>query len=152
MSSRQASRALTALGLVVFLLQAQLQGVSAMGSGNHFEDAQVGLDYVVYQPLSTAGMTLKDFTLVPCNNSHDEAVLAHYAAAGKTLTLVERSQTYSCSYSPKAAAGQSVQTITKPGSGMLTASKITFIWRGLKPTEIKAIESSLSTKYPRPKQ
>ena len=38
----------------------------AMGSGNPYQDAQVGLNYVVYQPTYTAGLSLKNFGMHKC--------------------------------------------------------------------------------------
>jgi len=145
-------KAFLALGLFSLLATTSCVDAGAMGSGNNFEDAQVGLDYVVYQPLNLAGLTLLSFTLVPCNNNHDEALLANYGSAQSHLTLVERSRTYTCSYTPQVSGHDLEKTISKAGSGYLTGSKLTFIWHGLTATQLNTIINSLSTKYSRPKQ
>ena len=45
--------------LVAGLLAMSTLPAHAMGSGNPYQDAQVGLNYVVYQPSFTAGLTRK---------------------------------------------------------------------------------------------
>lgn len=151
-SKKLGPKATLALGLFSLLTTTSCVHAGAMGSGNNFEDAQVGLDYVVYQPLNTVGMKLLSFTLAPCNNNHDEAVVANYGNATAHLTVIERSRTYSCSYKPHLAAHESEKTLGKAGSGYLTGTQLTLVTRGLMTTQINAIITSLSTKYPRPKQ
>ena len=60
----------------------------AMGSGNPYEDAQVGLNYVVYQPSYTAGLTLKNFGMHKCGVG-DLALNVNYVSGKKNFLLTE---------------------------------------------------------------
>ena len=151
-SNLRGVRALATLGCLTLSTSLAMVGANAMGSGNHFEDAQVGLNYVVYQPLNTAGLTLVSFTLAPCGNNHDDALVARYTGPRAHFTLVEYSRTYSCSYVPKIAGSDVLQTIGKAGSSYLTATTLKIISQGLSTSQLASIVQSFSTKYPRPKQ
>ena len=54
-----------------------------MGSGNRYEDAQVGLDYVVYEPINTAGLRVANFTMDNCHNNHDMELDVLYGSGKK---------------------------------------------------------------------
>jgi hypothetical protein len=51
---------------------------SAMGSGNPYEDMQVGVGYTVYQPTYTAGIELHHTGGISCTDGSDEALAATY--------------------------------------------------------------------------
>jgi hypothetical protein len=54
---------------------------AAMGGPNPYEDAQVGLTYPVYQPMTVLGLPLTSFKLLPCAAGQDESVSATYGKA-----------------------------------------------------------------------
>jgi hypothetical protein len=54
---------------------------AAMGSPNPYENAQVGLNYPVYQPKTLLGLTMSSFKLLPCAVGQDESVYATYGKA-----------------------------------------------------------------------
>jgi hypothetical protein len=58
---------------------------SAMGSPNPYDNAQVGLNYAVYQPKTILGLPISSFKLLSCGTGKDESV---YATYGKAYTPV----------------------------------------------------------------
>ena len=61
----------------------------AMGSGNIYEDLQVGVSYAVYEPNYTAGLKERHSgATYPCPKGTDENVLAEYGSAKKSLLTV----------------------------------------------------------------
>jgi hypothetical protein len=54
---------------------------AAMGGPNPYDDAQVGLTYPVYQPMTVLGLPLTSFKLLPCPAGQDESVYATYGKA-----------------------------------------------------------------------
>ena len=54
---------------------------AAMGGPNPYDDAQVGLTYPVYQPMTVLGLPLTSFKLLPCAAGQDESVSATYGKA-----------------------------------------------------------------------
>jgi hypothetical protein len=54
---------------------------AAMGGPNPYDDAQVGLTYPVYQPMTVLGLPLTSFKLLPCAAGQDESVSATYGRA-----------------------------------------------------------------------
>jgi hypothetical protein len=54
---------------------------AAMGGPNPYENAQVGLTYPVYQPMTVLGLPLTSFKLLPCAAGQDESVSATYGKA-----------------------------------------------------------------------
>jgi hypothetical protein len=147
------SLAIPVVAGLLLLIQQLLMGQQAnafieMGSGNHFEDAQVGLDYVVFEPVFTAGLALKNFTLIPCGNNHDEALSARYGSGKKIFTLIETSSTYKCHLPAITIIAGGVSTsATKPGAGMLTGTSLRVISRGLSNSEITLLMKKLKPKF-----
>jgi hypothetical protein len=58
---------------------------AAMGGPNPYDDAQVGLTYPVYQPMTVLGLPLTSFKLLPCAAGQDESL---YATYGKAYTPI----------------------------------------------------------------
>ncbi|HTT89595.1 MAG TPA: hypothetical protein VMF65_08560 [Acidimicrobiales bacterium] len=54
---------------------------SAMGSPNPYDNAQVGLNYAVYQPKTILGLPMSSFKLLSCGTGKDESVYATYGKA-----------------------------------------------------------------------
>jgi hypothetical protein len=59
---------------------------TAMGGPNPYDDAQVGLTYPVYQPMTVLGLPLTSFKLLPCAAGQDESVYATYGKAYAPLS------------------------------------------------------------------
>ena len=119
----------------------------AMGSGNPYEDAQVGLDYVVYQPYASAGLGLAHFGMNPCKNNHDEQIAARYGAGKRAFVLVQNSSTWRCLAAPTNILGGVRTTFTKPSADMLTGTTISIISIGLTRHEIANIVANLKPRY-----
>jgi hypothetical protein len=117
----------------------------AMGSGNRFEDAQVGLDYVVFSPKQTLNLQQASFTMQNCHNNHDEALLVQFGKANKYFQLHEFSTEYFCSINKTLVKGAIRTTLTKPGKGMLTGTNIFIDSKGLSRSEISIISQSLTS-------
>ena len=63
---------------------------TAMGTGNQYEDLQVGVTYTVYEPGYTAGLSLDGDIGSPCPGGEDENVSASYGSYGAMhLSLTE---------------------------------------------------------------
>jgi hypothetical protein len=54
---------------------------AAMGGPNPYDNAQVGLTYPVYQPMTVLGLPMTSFKLLPCAAGQDESVYATYGKA-----------------------------------------------------------------------
>jgi hypothetical protein len=119
----------------------------AMGSGNPYEDAQVGLDYVVYQPYVTAGLGLAHFGMTPCKNNHDEQIAARYGSSKRGFVLVENSNIWRCLAAPTNIQGGVRTTLTKSSADMLTGTTISIISIGLTTREITSIVANLKPRY-----
>jgi hypothetical protein len=119
----------------------------AMGSGNPYEDAQVGLDYVVYQPYVTAGLALAHFGMTPCKNNHDEQIAARYGSSKRGFVLVENSNIWRCLAAPTNIQGGVRATLTKSSADMLTGTTISIISIGLTTHEMTSIVANLKPRY-----
>lgn len=119
----------------------------AMGSGNPYEDAQVGLDYVVYQPIATAGLSLAHFGMNPCRNNHDEQIIAKYGSAKRYFIILENSRKWSCHVAATIVNGATKTVLLKPSADMLTGTSITLLAVGLSSTEINKVVASLKPRY-----
>jgi hypothetical protein len=64
---------------------------AAMGSGNEFEDMQVGVTYTVYEPSYTSGLPLQHFGgNSACPDGTEENALAKYGTTpGRQVTITE---------------------------------------------------------------
>lgn len=75
------------LGAVSLLLSPSAQ---AMGSGDPYEDMQVGVTYTVYQPSSSGGLKQSGTGNVPCTDGSDQNTVVLYGKASKgQLTVWE---------------------------------------------------------------
>jgi hypothetical protein len=70
----------------------------AMGSGNKFADAQIGVTYSVYEPKNLLGLPALAFQMRPCREypGHDEFLFASYGGAELGIALVETSAEFNC--------------------------------------------------------
>jgi hypothetical protein len=119
----------------------------AMGSGNPYQDAQTGLDYIVYQPTNTLKLPLKNFSMDSCNNGHDEVINALYGSGKKFFTIRESSTKWICPINYMLIRG-AVRTVKNyPGADMLTGTSVSTISFGLKSSEIATIFKYLVPKY-----
>jgi hypothetical protein len=119
----------------------------AMGSGNPYQDAQTGLDYIVYQPINTLKLPLKNFGMDSCNNGHDEVINALYGSGKKLFTIRESSTKWICPINYMLIRG-AVRTVKNyPGADMLTGTSVSVISFGLNSSEIKTIFKYLVPKY-----
>ena len=123
---------------------------SAMGSGNPYEDAQVGLNYVVYQPNYTAALTLKSFQLAPCGVGHDESVYASYGSGKKYFSLTESSAKNICPMNMMLIRGATRTVLNKPAVGQLAGTQLVVISVGIPRSQINSIFSHLKPLYKAP--
>lgn len=62
----------------------------AMGTGNPYQDMQVGVTYTVYEPQNTAGMDIRRSNGIACSNGADEALAVTYGSRRTTeLSVVQ---------------------------------------------------------------
>ena len=115
----------------------------AMGTGNPYEDAQVGLDYVVYQPAYTAGMSLTNFGMHSCAAGQDEALNVNYAAGKKTILLTESSSTNFCPQTMMLIKGAVRTVVNKPGAGMLKGTQVVVVSFGVERAQLNVFFSLL---------
>ena len=75
------ARVMAAGAGAVATLAALAVPAAAMGGPDPYDDAQVGLTYPVYQPMTVLGLPLTSFKLLPCAAGQDESVSATYGQA-----------------------------------------------------------------------
>ncbi len=121
----------------------------AMGSGNPYEDAQVGLNYVVYQPSYTAGLTLKNFGMHKCGVG-DLALNVNYVSGKKNFLLTESSVKNICPMNMMLIRGATRTVVTKPGAGNLTATQVVVISVGIPRAQLNLLFSHLVPRYTAP--
>ena len=78
---RALDRVVVALAGTGATLTALAVPVAAMGSPNPYENAQVGLNYPVYQPKTVLGLSMSSFKLLSCAAGQDESLYATYGKA-----------------------------------------------------------------------
>jgi hypothetical protein len=133
--------------IVGLALQLITNQAFAMGSGNPYQDAQTGLDYIVYQPTNTLKLPLANFGMDSCNNGHDEVINALYGGGKKFFTIRESSTKWICPINYMLIRG-AVRTVKNyPGAGMLTGTSVSIVSFGLKSSEIATIFKYLVPKY-----
>ena len=137
---------LLALVTTGFLSVAALP-VQGMGSGNPYEDAQVGLNYVVYQPSFTAGLSLKSFGMHTCGMGKDQAINVNYGAGKRNFLLTETSINNICPMNMMLIRGATRTVVTKPGAGNLTATQIVIISVGIERAQLNVIFSHFVPRY-----
>lgn len=81
------SAAVAAIGLATLAFATP---ATAMGSGNPYQDIQVGVSYTVYQPGYVGGLGRTGTGNMPCTDGSDENAVVNYGRASKaTLTVWE---------------------------------------------------------------
>lgn len=138
-------------GKLVALLVAGViaTGVSpalAMGSGNPYQDAQVGLNYVVYQPNYMAGLALKNFGMHQCGVG-DLALNVTYAMGKKSIFLTESSVNNICPMIMMLIRGATRTVVNKPAVGNLTATQVAVISVGISRAKLNIFFSHLVPRY-----
>ena len=71
--------------------------VSAMGSDDPYEDAQVGLTYGVYKPAETLGLRLKQFQLLECQPGMENWVATRYGFGKRKIDVYQTMSGDRCS-------------------------------------------------------
>jgi hypothetical protein len=142
------------LALVVLLGSAMVGigggSAQAMGSGNPFEDAQVGVTYTVYQPGFTGGLALnKTGSGAGCPTATEQNLIADYGSTRKSrLELTEGNPL--CS--DPAGAGKSVGTVTVQGAKAFIQAYCdpskTKEWKACTKADIAKVGGSLSVTLP----
>lgn len=118
----------------------------AMGSGNPYEDAQVGLNYVVYQPSALDGLSLKNFGMHKCGTG-DLAINATYSSGKKSIYLTETSTNSICVMNMMLIRGATRTVVNKPGAGNLTSTQVMTISVGIERAQLNVFFSHLVPKY-----
>ena len=131
------------------ILAASTLPAEAMGSGNPFEDAQVGLNYVVYQPSWSAGMTLKSFGMHKCGVG-DLALNVNYASGKKSILLTESSTKNICPMNMMLIRGATRTVVNEPGAGNLTATQVAVISVGIPRAQLNQFFAHLVPRYTAP--
>jgi hypothetical protein len=121
----------------------------AMGSGNPYEDAQVGLNYVVYQPSFTAGLSLKNFGMHKCGIG-DLALNINYGSGKHNFLLTESSTKNICVQNQMLIRGATRTVVTKPGAGTLTSTQIVIVSVGIERAQLNVIFSHFVPRYTAP--
>ena len=80
---RRMLAAMAALGLGAALVQFGSPAL-AMGSGNPYQDHQVGVSYVVYQPSTTTGLAQTDTSGPDCSDGSEQNLVVTYGTRAKT--------------------------------------------------------------------
>jgi len=117
--------------------------VFAMGSGNPYQDAQTGLNYVVYQPSYTAGLALKSFGMTTCGVGRDESLAAQYGSGKKFFTVTESSIKNICPMNMMLIRGATRTVVNKPGSGNLVGTQVVTISVGIPRAQLNRFFSHL---------
>lgn len=132
--------------LVAGFLVASTVPALAMGTGNPYEDAQVGLNYVVYQPSYLVGLPLENFGMHKCG-SGDLAINAKYSKGKKSIFLTESSTSNICPITEMLIRGATRTVITEPGGGNLTTTQVTTISVGIQRAQLNIFFSHLVPRY-----
>ena len=134
--------------LITLLLVVGISPALAMGTGNPYQDAQSGLNYVVYQPSYLSGLPLKSFTLKPnCHYGVDESVFATYGSGKKSFTLSETSSKTIFPMNMMLIRGATRTVVDKSGVKPLSGTQVVVISVGVPRAELNKIFASLKAKY-----
>ncbi len=120
-----------------------------MGSGNPFEDAQVGLNYVVYQPGFLDGLSLKNFGMHQCGVG-DMALNVTYSSGKKSIYLTESSMKNICPMNMMLIRGATRTVVTRPAAGNLIATQVVTISVGIPRAQLNSFYSHLVPRYTAP--
>ncbi len=71
--------------------------VMASGSGDKYQDAQVGLTYQVWKPTTTANIKLTSFKLLTCGTAKEPWLAAIYGKNKPQIQILETDATVQCS-------------------------------------------------------
>jgi hypothetical protein len=132
--------------VVAGFLAAGITPALAMGSGNSYQDSQVGLTYVVYQPTYTAGLSLKNFGMHKCGVG-DLAINATYTSGKKSIYLTESSTSNICPMNMMLIRGATRTVVNKPALGNLGATQVVIISVGIPRSQLNSFFSHLTTHY-----
>ena len=121
----------------------------AMGTGNPYEDAQVGLNYVVYQPSYLVGLSLKNFGMHKCGTG-DLAINATYTNIKKSIYLTESSTNNICPMNMMLIRGATRTVVTEPGAGSLSTTQVVTISVGIERAQLNIFFSHLVPRYATP--
>lgn len=140
---------LTSIAVAGILLSSMVPAL-AMGTGNPYQDAQVGLNYVVYQPGYLDGLARKNFGMHKCGVG-DLAINVTYTSGKKSIYLTESSINNICPMNMMLIRGATRTVVTKPGSGNLTATQVAVISVGIERAQLNNFFSHLVPRYTAPK-
>lgn len=134
--------------LVALFLTINIVPTQSMGTGNPYQDAQSGLNYVVYQPSYTSGLVLKSDTLVPsCHKGATDLFVITYGSGKKFFTLTENSSKNMCVQNMMLIRGATRTVVIRPGAGGLEGTKLVIISVGVPRVQLNKIFSSMKAKY-----
>lgn len=119
----------------------------AMGSGNPYEDAQVGLNYVVYQPSFSVGLALKKFGMHTCGTGKDQALNVNYGAGKRNFLLTESAADNICPMNMMLIRGATRTVVNKSGAGNLKGTQVVIISVGIERAQLNVIFSHLVPRY-----
>jgi hypothetical protein len=74
-----------------------IPGASAMGSGDKYQDAQVGLTYTVYKPSELAGFKTTSFKLIDCGMGREQWIAVKLGSGKKFIEIYESMSGKPCS-------------------------------------------------------
>ncbi|HEY4899078.1 MAG TPA: hypothetical protein VIH79_05095 [Candidatus Nanopelagicaceae bacterium] len=130
-------------GLIAGLLVLSAVPAQAMGTGNPYADAQDGLNYVVYQPAYTAGLSLTHFGMHTCAAGQDQALNVNYLSGKKSILLTESASTNICVENFMLIRGATRTVVNKPGAGTLLATQVVVISVGIERAQLNVFFSLL---------
>lgn len=81
-------RIVFAFAAAVLAMGAAVAPAQAMGSGNPYEDMQVGVTYTVYQPSYTGGLSSHGTGNAPCTDGSDQNTIVLYGKGSKAQLAV----------------------------------------------------------------
>ena len=131
--------------LIAGLLALSTLPANAMGSGNPYQDAQVGLKYVVYQPSFTAGLSLKHFGMHTCGVSSNKALNVNYGSGKRNFLLTETSINNICPMNMMLIRGATRTVATELSAPGLTATQVVIISVGIERAQLNQIFSHLTS-------
>ena len=135
---------LIALG-IAGLLSVGVLPAHATGNGNPYDDAQVGLNYVVYQPSFTAGLSLKHFGMHTCGVSKNQALNVNYGSGKRNFLLTETSINNICPMNMMLIRGATRTVATELSAPGLTATQVVIISVGIERAQLNQIFSHLTS-------
>lgn len=135
--------------VVVGVLASLTVSAEAMGSGNPYQDAPVGLNYVVYQPSYTAGLALKSFGMHQCG-AGDMAINVNYGSGKKSILLTESSMLNICPLNMMLIRGATRTVVNLPGAGALGGTQVVTISVGIPRALLNRFFSHLKARHTAP--